>query len=551
MERKMPQVRGRAWLGVVGVLVALFTLTIASAAVYDLAVKDNASHAVPWYAETNPAPSSPMAAGHPSSDQATSEHAANYAKSLAKAFRDASGRVLPSVVMVINTPAVAKQSVERKRSPNDDSEDMPFGFQGAPFGDLFKSNPELRRFFKEMPGLPSPGMPGRGMVGAGSGVIVDPSGVVLTNNHVVAGGGQVMVRLHDGREFKAFDIKTDPTTDLAVLRIKSKEPLPAARLGDSSKVEVGDWVLALGEPFGLEGTVTAGIVSAKGRGIGINEREDFIQTDAAINPGNSGGPLVNLDGEVIGINTAISSNNGGYQGVGYAIPTNLAKWVGGQLVQSGTVHRAFLGVMIQPVSQSLAEQFKVKVHEGVLVTQVQPDAPAAKAGLKPGDVVTEFAGRAVSSPHELQSLVEMSKANSSQPLTVLRDGKRMTLSVVCAERPSNAAIARARSEGSGKAESSRFEKLGIQVEDLTPQVAEQLGIEADHGVVITEVRSGSLADLAGLTSGMVIAEADRHPVKTVAEFRKVLNSKPLEKGLLMLVRTAEGSRFVVIRVESE
>jgi len=160
MERKMPQVRGRAWLGVVGVLVALFTLTIASAAVYDLAVKDNASHAVPWYAETNPAPSSPMAAGHPSSDQATSEHAANYAKSLSKAFRDASGRVLPSVVMVINTPAVAKQSVERKRSPNDDSEDMPFGFQGAPFGDLFKSNPELRRFFKEMPGLPSPGMPG-------------------------------------------------------------------------------------------------------------------------------------------------------------------------------------------------------------------------------------------------------------------------------------------------------------------------------------------------------------------------------------------------------
>ena len=179
-----------------------------------------------------------------------------------------------------------------------------------------------------------PQMPEHGMTGAGSGVIVDPSGIILTNNHVVAGGGQVMVRLHDGREFKAVDIKTDPKSDLAILRIEGAGTLPAARLGDSNKVEVGDWVLALGEPFGLEGTVTAGIVSAKGRGLGITGREDFIQTDAAINPGNSGGPLVNLDGEVIGINTAISTSNGGYQGVGFAIPIDLAKWVGGQLEQS-------------------------------------------------------------------------------------------------------------------------------------------------------------------------------------------------------------------------
>ena len=247
-----------------------------------------------------------------------------------------------------------------------------------------------------------PEMPGHGMVGAGSGVIVDPSGVILTNNHVVAGGGKVMVRLHDGREFKAVDIKTDPKTDLAVLRIKGAGPLPAARLGDSSKVEVGDWVLALGEPFGLEGTVTAGIISAKGRGLGITDREDFIQTDAAINPGNSGGPLVNLDGEVIGINTAISTSTGGYQGVGFAIPIDLAKWVGGQLVQYGKVHRAYLGVIIQPVTQPLAEQFKVKVHQGVLVTEVQPDTPAAKAGLKAGDIILEFAGKPVSSPRELQ-----------------------------------------------------------------------------------------------------------------------------------------------------
>ncbi len=203
-----------------------------------------------------------------------------------------------------------------------------------------------------------------------------------------------MVRLHDGREFKAVDVKTDPKTDLAVLRIEGAGPLPAARLGDSNKVEVGDWVLALGQPFGLEGTVTAGIVSAKGRGLGIADREDFIQTDAAINPGNSGGPLVNLDGEVVGINTAISTSNGGYQGVGFAIPIDLAKWVGGQLANGGKVHRSYLGVIIQPVTQPLAEQFKVKVHQGVLVTEVRPDTPAAKAGLKPGDIILKFAGQA-------------------------------------------------------------------------------------------------------------------------------------------------------------
>ena len=239
-----------------------------------------------------------------------------------------------------------------------------------------------------MPDIP------HGVSGSGSGVIVDPSGIILTNNHVVAGGGEVTVRLGDGREFKAVGIKTDPKSDLAIVRIEAGSPLPAARLGRSSEVEVGDWVLALGQPFGLEGTVTAGIVSAKGRGLGITDREDFIQTDAAINPGNSGGPLVNLDGEVIGINTAISTNSGGYQGVGFAIPIDLAKWVGGQLEQSGTVHRAYLGVVIQPVTQEIAEQLKVKVHNGVLVREVRDNTPAAKAGVQPGDVILRFAGQA-------------------------------------------------------------------------------------------------------------------------------------------------------------
>ena len=295
--------------------------------------------------------------------------------------------------MITNTPMVAQTSGKGKSLPGDNSEEMPFGFKGSPFGDLFNV-PEFHRFFKEFHALPQ--MPERGMVGAGSGVIVDPSGIILTNNHVVAGGGQVMVRMHDGREFKAVDIKTDPKSDLAILRVEGAGGLPAARLGDSNKVAVGDWVLALGEPFGLEGTVTAGIVSAKGRGLGITDREDFIQTDAAINPGNSGGPLVNIDGEVIGINTAISTNSGGYQGVGFAIPIDLAKWVGGQLEKSGTVHRAYLGLMIQPVTQALADQFKVKVNTGVLIADVRPDSPAAKAGLKAGDIV--FSSRASRCP---------------------------------------------------------------------------------------------------------------------------------------------------------
>ena len=348
-----------------------------------------------------------------------------------------------------------------------------------------------------------------------------------------------MVRLATER-VKAFDIKTDPTSDLALIHIKSKEPLPVAKLGDSSDMEVGDWVLALGEPFGLQGTVTAGIVSAKGRGIGINEREDYIQTDAAINPGNSGGPLVNLDGEVIGINTAISSSSGGYQGVGFAIPIDLAKWVGEELVKvrhgaSGLPRRH------DPAGEPIAGRaVQRKTHEGVLVTQLQPQSPAAKAGLQSSAIILDFAGKAVSNPRELQNMVEMCKADSTEQLTILRDGNRMTLDVVCAERSTS------------KAESSRFEKLGrSETEDLTPQMAEQLGIEAEHGVVITNVRSGSPADLAGLTTGMVISEVDRQPVKTVEDFRKMLGSRPLDKGVLLLVRTGEGSRFVVIQTESE
>jgi serine protease Do len=497
-----------------------------------------------WYAM----PAATSAPDANAGNTAKPGEAAHYANMLSQAFHEAAGQVSPAVVMITNTPAVA-QKAEKQPSDDDNSDAIPFGFKGSPLGDLSK-DPQFRKFFKQLPGMPSPDGPHRG-AGAGSGVIVDSSGVILTNNHVVEGGGEVMVRLQDGREFKAVDIKTDPNTDVAILRIEGGGTLPAARLGDSQKVAVGDWVLALGQPFGLEGTVTAGIVSATSRGLGIANRENFIQTDAAINPGNSGGPLVNLEGEVIGINTAISTNSGGYQGVGFAIPVNLAKWVGGQLAEHGKVRRAYLGVIIQPVTQPLADQFKVKVHQGVLVTEVRSDTPAAKAGLKPGDIILKFAGQSVSNPRELQGIVEQAAIGSTQAISILRDGKEMSLNVVCRELPSDVALASKGSKGAEKGETSRFDKLGIQAEDLTPQIAEQLGVKVEHGVAITEVRDDSPAAMAGLATGMVITEANRQPVKTVDDLRNALKAKPLDKGALLLVRSAEGSRYVVIRTDAK
>ena len=480
-------------------------------------------------------------------DKTAVDNARQYAKGMSTAFHAAAEQVLPAVVTITTRPTVVKASRNLKPAPeegDDSAEDIPFGFNGSPFGDMFK-DPQMRKFFHEFHGTPN--IP-HGVSGSGSGVIVDPSGIVLTNNHVVAGGGDVTVRLSDGREFKAAEIKTDPKTDLAIVHINAGGPLPAARLGRSSDVEVGDWVLALGQPFGLEGTVTAGIVSAKGRGLGITDREDFIQTDAAINPGNSGGPLVNLDGEVIGINTAISTNSGGYQGVGFSVPIDLAKWVGGQLERSGSVRRAYLGVAIKPVTQEDAELLKVKVHHGVMVHEVRNNTPAAKAGVQPGDVILQFAGQPVNDPRELQNIVERSPIGSSQPMVVLRDGKQMTINVTCNELPADFTAAAGPSSHSEGGSHSSFDQLGIQAETLTSSLAEQLGVPAGPGVAITEVQPGSPAALAGLAKGMVITHANRQAVKSPADLRKAIGAKPLSEGLLLMVRTEQGNRMVLLRV---
>jgi serine protease Do len=482
-----------------------------------------------------------LTSGAPQKASPAAEKGVSYAKTLSTAFREAARKVLPSVVMITNTPAAGDQADDAAGSEE-------FGSDDSPFGDLFKNNPQFRQFFHNLPKeLPSPHHGRHGVRGMGSGVVIDPSGIILTNNHVVDGGGKIMVRLTDGREFEASEVKTDPKTDLAIVRIKNAGTLTAATLGNSDELEVGDWVLALGEPFGLEGTVTAGIISAKGRAMGITARESFLQTDAAINPGNSGGPLVNLDGEVVGINTAISTESGGNEGVGFAVPVNLARWVAEQLIHSGNVRRAYLGVLIQPVTQPLAEQFGLKNRHGAIVAEVLPGGPAAKAGVHTGDVILEFAGHEVQSPGELQGLVEQSPIGQRQSLVILRDGKRATLDFTTAEMPANAGVARSSPRGHGGGESSRFEKLGLQVETLTSELAEQLGVKVASGVVITNVVQGSLADLAGLSNGMVITEVNRKPVKSVEEFSKAVNERTVAKGLLLLVQTSNGSRYVVLR----
>ncbi|WP_254506486.1 Do family serine endopeptidase [Anatilimnocola floriformis] len=477
----------------------------------------------------------------------------SHANSLSEAFRNSSNRVLPAVVAIqnIQQPKLVQREMPRNMPRGGGMRQMPPGM-----GEL---DPLLKRFFEGMPegefdGRGGEGAPGRQMPGresSGSGVIIDPAGVILTNNHVVAGGGKLRVKLHDGREFDAVDVKTDTGTDLAVIKIKANGSLPYAALGDSDQMQIGDWVLALGQPFGLQDTVTAGIISAKGRDIGITRHNEFLQTDAAINPGNSGGPLVNLQGEVVGINTAISSSSGGFQGIGFAVPVNVAKWVSSQLLKDGSVHRAYLGVGIQAVDQTLADQLGLSTSQGALITDVQKDSPAAQAGVQAQDVIVEFAGKPVNSPRSLQAVVGRADLGSKQPMVVLRDGKRVTLQVNIKEQPKGyGEVAKFNEEeGSGprKPESSSFENLGLDVAPLTADLAKQLSVKADAGVVVTDVENGSAAANAGLQQGDVIAQVGRTPVKSVDEFRAAVKKADLDKGLMLLVKSSEGSRFVVLK----
>ena len=468
-----------------------------------------------------------------------SSEAFQHATALSEAFRAASDRVMPAVVSIQHE--FAPKTVRREVRPRGDARRLPPEFE-----DL---DPLFKRFFEDLPEMDQFEMPSVPRQSAGSGVIIDKTGVILTNNHVVAGGGKITVRLHDGRQYDAVEVQTDPNTDIAVVKIKAKESLPVASMGDSDRIQVGDWVLALGQPFGLTDTVTAGIISAKQRAVGITKHAEFLQTDAAINPGNSGGPLINLHGEIIGINTAISSNSGGFQGVGFAVPVNVAKWASSQLLKDGKVRRAYIGVGIQSVTKDLADQLGLETPGGAIVTEVVPDSPAAQAGLKPQDVIIGFAGQAVQSHPQLYALAGRSPIGSEQPLVVIRDGKRKELTVKMRELPSDLGLAGTEGEESqpAQSESASFENLGLQVAPIDGAVARQLRLKDANGVVITDVAEGSPAARAGLTASMVIVQVGRKPVRSVADFQAAMKDVSLEDGVLLLVRTDAGSRFVVIR----
>jgi serine protease Do len=379
--------------------------------------------------------------------------------------------------------------------------------------------------------------------GIGSGVIVTKDGYILTNNHVVDGADEVKVAMQDGREFNAKVIGRDPKSDVAVIKIDAKD-LPTVPMADSEKVEVGDVVLAVGNPFGIGQTVTTGIVSATGRAGAVGlDYEDFIQTDAAINPGNSGGALVDAEGRLIGINTAILSRSGGNQGIGFAIPVNLARDVMESLVKDGRVTRGYLGVMIQDLNPALAKQFELKDSEGALVGDVTPKSPAEKAGLKSGDIIVEFNGKKVTDSRHLKLEVARVKPGETVPVKVLREGSRKTIEVTVREIPGT-------QELSKKDNSSNTEDTGtlngVSVTDIDNRARQQFDIPNHvRGVVITEVAPDSAAAEAGLKPGDVILEINRHPVKSADEAVR-LTEKTDDKTTLLRVWRDGGSRFVVV-----
>ncbi|MBC8259986.1 MAG: Do family serine endopeptidase [SAR324 cluster bacterium] len=375
--------------------------------------------------------------------------------------------------------------------------------------------------------------------GLGSGSIVSEDGYILTNNHVVGDADRIVVKLHDGREFEAKLIGTDPPSDIAVIQIEGKELHPI-QMGDSSKVKVGESAIAIGNPFGLTQTVTLGIISAKGRSnIGITDYENFIQTDAAINPGNSGGPLISLEGKLIGVNTAIFSKSGGYQGIGFAVPVNMARQIMQDLIEVGRVSRGWLGVGIQDITHDLAQAFGTKNTHGSIVTKIISPSPAESAGLKEGDIVVSVNQKNVRDSSQLKNYIAEAGAGIEVELEIIRNGKTEVLKVVLDERDSPPAVSQNATESASV--------LGLLVQDLSLEVIKRLGYDPGTGVVITDVKPGSPAAQVGLQAGMVIAEVNRQTVNSKIDYQNAIKHINLEKGVLFLLIRPEGSQYIIIK----
>ena len=410
----------------------------------------------------------------------------------------------------------------------------------------------MERFFGErgMPGHRGPMPHGRGPVsGAGSGFIIDESGLIVTNHHVIQSADEVTVTLNDGRELKAEVVGTDPDTDLALLRVDSEEPLPVAKFADSDSVRVGDAVIAIGNPFGLGGTVTSGIVSAKAREIGAGRYDDFLQIDAPINRGNSGGPTFNLEGEVIGVNTAIHSPTGGNVGIGFAIPANLTQKIVADLEDDGQVERGWLGVHIQAVDDDLAEGLGLEEASGALIARVTEDGPAAAFGIEQGDVIISYAGEPIDTLRDLTRAVADTDPGSSVEVVVWRNGERQDLSIEIAQMPTEQTMASL--DGEEQLDDGA-PKLGLALARLDDEVRSEMDLPSGtDGAVVTNVLPGSPAAEKGLRQGDVIIEADNQAVtdpRTVADAVKAAAERG-EKAILLLIKRGDQDRFVAVRID--
>ncbi len=449
------------------------------------------------------------------------------AEQLGKAFAAVAAHVKPGVVSVYSEKTVRIQTPDFQFPFGDDLFNQFFGEQ---FHKMPQGHP---REFK----VPQSGM--------GTGMLIDKHGHILTNYHVVQDVDAIKIQLSDKRKFEAKIIGSDRKTDVAILEIQGDIPddLTPVELGDSDALEDGNLVMAIGAPFGLTQTVTTGIISAKGRSdVGIADYEDFLQTDAPINPGNSGGPLINMRGEVIGMNSAIVTQVGQFSGVGFAIPVNMIKDMLPTLLKGGQITRGMLGVSIQDVTKDLAEQFHLSGSRGALISQVNKDSPAEKAGLKPGDVIVRYNGRGVSDAGQLRNFVAATSPGSKAGIVVVRNGSEKSFTVTIGKMTSEAV---ASAKPGGRAE-SQLATLGLTLETLTPGLAKQYGVEESKGVLITGVDDGSLAAMSDLQPGDLIVEADRQPVSNVDELQSILSKD--RNQILLLVKRKGGSIFLVFKL---
>ncbi len=431
-------------------------------------------------------------------------------------FAEIAKRENPTVVNISTSSKPKKRARPRRRGPS------PFG--NNPFQDFFE------RFSEPNYDVPKQSL--------GSGFIIAKDGYIFTNNHVVKGADEIKVTLMDQKEYSAKIVGTDPKTDIALIKIEGNGDFPTVTLGDSDKIDVGEWVLAIGNPFGLDHTVTVGVLSAKGRNLGSGPYDHYLQTDASINPGNSGGPLINTKGKVIGINTAIMpGNTGGNIGIGFAIPINMAKQILDDLKTKGSVTRGWLGVLIQKITPEMAKSFGLPNTEGALVGDVVRDSPAEKAGITRGDVIIEFDGKKVTSMEELPKIVAQTKPGKSAKVVVIRDGKRKEFDVGVDKLKDSKEIA-----------DQVTQKLGMNVQDITPEIANSLKLESTEGVLVANVEFGSPAGEAGIRRGDVVLEINRAKIKDLKDFEKAVKDVKKGDNLLFLLQRGTGTVFIAVTV---